>query len=111
MDREANLPVAPGPAGNLIRPTAKPPDTTSSSFSSSPPDFLRNVQAAFKRHRPLGIYIPLSLTQGLLFLIMRKIGAFFLGGGRPAGRGGVIRCKLNLGFILLFSILTLIILH
>ncbi|KAG6655580.1 serine/threonine-protein kinase MPS1 isoform X1 [Carya illinoinensis] len=54
MDREANLPVAPGPARNLIRPTAKPPDTTSSSFSSSPPDFLRNVQAAFKRHRPLG---------------------------------------------------------
>ncbi|XP_041013449.1 serine/threonine-protein kinase MPS1 isoform X3 [Juglans microcarpa x Juglans regia] len=53
MDREANLPVAPGPARNLIRPTAKPPDTTSSSFSSSPPDFLRNVQAAFKRHRPL----------------------------------------------------------
>ncbi|KAK4859272.1 hypothetical protein QYF36_002550 [Acer negundo] len=58
MDREANLPVPPPPPSSKAQP--RPiiiPDTTSSSsssFSYSPPDFLRNVQAAFKRHRPLG---------------------------------------------------------
>ncbi|XP_062146350.1 serine/threonine-protein kinase MPS1 isoform X2 [Alnus glutinosa] len=54
MDGEANLPVRPALARNLIRPkNVKPLDTTSSSSSSSP-DFLRNVQAAIKRHRPFG---------------------------------------------------------
>ncbi|EOA33656.1 hypothetical protein CARUB_v10019825mg [Capsella rubella] len=55
MDREANLPVQPGklPKG-LVRPSVTQ-DTfsSSSSSSSSTPEFLRNVQAAFKRHRPL----------------------------------------------------------
>ncbi|XVE95425.1 hypothetical protein REPUB_Repub02eG0095900 [Reevesia pubescens] len=50
MDREANLPVPP-PA-NLVRPILNQiPDTSS---SSSPPGFIRDVQAAFKRHRSLG---------------------------------------------------------
>lgn len=47
MDREVNLPLPP-PA-NLDPPI--PNQDTSTSSSSSPPDFLRNVQAAFKRHR------------------------------------------------------------
>ncbi|XP_024018126.1 serine/threonine-protein kinase mph1 isoform X2 [Morus notabilis] len=47
MDREVNLP-----------PTNLNPNYTSSSSlssSSSPPDFLHHVQAAFKRHRSLGV--------------------------------------------------------
>ncbi|KAJ6412712.1 hypothetical protein OIU84_005706 [Salix udensis] len=62
MDREANLPVpSASPQGNLVRPVINSAETTSSSSSSfsssssSPPDFLQHVQAAFKRHRPLGI--------------------------------------------------------
>lgn len=31
------------------------------SDSSSPPDFLRHVQAALKRHRPLGIPFSFSI--------------------------------------------------
>ncbi|KAJ0024551.1 hypothetical protein Pint_08232 [Pistacia integerrima] len=62
MDREANLPVPPPLASkNLIRSiinseTTSSSSSSSSSFSSpsSPPDFLRHVRAAFKRHRPLG---------------------------------------------------------
>ncbi|XVF64629.1 hypothetical protein PTKIN_Ptkin09bG0183500 [Pterospermum kingtungense] len=46
MEREANLPAPPPPA-NL--------DTSS---SSSPPGFIRNVQAAFQRHRSLGTMQP-----------------------------------------------------
>ncbi|KAK0577375.1 hypothetical protein LWI29_032192 [Acer saccharum] len=55
MDREANLPVPPSSKAQP-RPIIIPDTTSSSSssFSYSPPDFLRNVQAAFKRHRPLG---------------------------------------------------------
>ncbi|KAA8546364.1 hypothetical protein F0562_002897 [Nyssa sinensis] len=68
MDGEANLPAPPAPTSiknNLFRPI-NPESNLSRSFtstsssssysfaSSSPPDFLRNVQAAFKRHRPLG---------------------------------------------------------
>ncbi|KAH9756864.1 serine/threonine-protein kinase MPS1 [Citrus sinensis] len=58
MDREASLPVPP-PLSSRFRPTVTS-DTTSSSSSSSftssssPPDLFRHVQAAFKRHRPLG---------------------------------------------------------
>ncbi|XP_031099171.1 serine/threonine-protein kinase MPS1 isoform X2 [Ipomoea triloba] len=59
MEREANLPVPPAAAtsGVPVRPIN--PDSakltrSSNSSSSSPPDFLRDVQAAFKRHRPLG---------------------------------------------------------
>ncbi|KAJ6398895.1 hypothetical protein OIU77_019621 [Salix suchowensis] len=62
MDREANLPVPSAPPQrNLVRPVINSAETTSSSSSSfsssssSPPDFLQHVQAAFKRHRPLGI--------------------------------------------------------
>uniref|UniRef100_A0A3N7G2L1 Protein kinase domain-containing protein n=1 Tax=Populus trichocarpa TaxID=3694 RepID=A0A3N7G2L1_POPTR len=58
MDREDNLPLPSlPPPKNLVRPVTNAADTTSSSssFSSSSPDFLRHVQAAFKRHRPLGI--------------------------------------------------------
>ncbi|KAI4337774.1 hypothetical protein L6164_016149 [Bauhinia variegata] len=44
MDGKANL-------RSLIRPIH--PDTTPS--SSSPQDFLRSVQAALKRHRPIGV--------------------------------------------------------
>ncbi|KAJ6774294.1 DUAL SPECIFICITY PROTEIN KINASE TTK [Salix purpurea] len=61
MDREANLPVPSArPQRNLVRPVINSAETTSSSSSfssssSSPPDFLQHVQAAFKRHRPLGI--------------------------------------------------------
>ncbi|KAK3019763.1 hypothetical protein RJ639_003750 [Escallonia herrerae] len=52
-------PTAPPPKkNNLSRPINIDSNTTSSSSSSfssaSPPDFLRQVQAAFKRHRPLG---------------------------------------------------------
>ncbi|KAI3686781.1 hypothetical protein L1987_80468 [Smallanthus sonchifolius] len=42
--REANLPLD----HNLFNAATS---SSSSSFNSSPPDFLRNVQAAFKRHR------------------------------------------------------------
>ncbi|VVA13662.1 PREDICTED: serine/threonine-kinase [Prunus dulcis] len=61
MDGEANLPVRPAGARNLIRPTnldstSSSSSSFSSSFSSSSsPHLLRNVQAAFKRHRPLGV--------------------------------------------------------
>ncbi|KAK8347904.1 hypothetical protein V6Z12_A06G048500 [Gossypium hirsutum] len=48
MDGEANLPVPP--SGNLVR--SIPNQDTSS--SSSPPGLIRDVQAAFKRHRSLG---------------------------------------------------------
>ncbi|KAK8291228.1 hypothetical protein V6Z11_D06G048500 [Gossypium hirsutum] len=48
MDGEANLPVPP--SGNLVR--SIPNQYTSS--SSSPPGLIRDVQAAFKRHRSLG---------------------------------------------------------
>ncbi|KAL5777022.1 hypothetical protein ACOSP7_009948 [Xanthoceras sorbifolium] len=57
MDREANLPVPPpSPSKALLRPIINPDTTSSSSssLSSSPPDLFRHVQAAFKRHRPLG---------------------------------------------------------
>ncbi|TYJ29088.1 hypothetical protein E1A91_A06G046500v1 [Gossypium mustelinum] len=49
MDGEANLPVPP--SGNLVR--SIPNQDTSS--SSSPPGLIRDVQAAFKRHRSLGL--------------------------------------------------------
>ncbi|KAG4140850.1 hypothetical protein ERO13_D06G042700v2 [Gossypium hirsutum] len=49
MDGEANLPVPP--SGNLVR--SIPNQYTSS--SSSPPGLIRDVQAAFKRHRSLGL--------------------------------------------------------
>ncbi|XP_010539632.1 PREDICTED: probable serine/threonine-protein kinase mps1 [Tarenaya hassleriana] len=52
MDREANLPVSQDRAPkNLVRPILNQDTSSSSSFSS--PEFLRHVQAAFKRHRPL----------------------------------------------------------
>ncbi|XP_052203704.1 serine/threonine-protein kinase MPS1 isoform X2 [Diospyros lotus] len=68
MDWEANLPAPPAPPpssstkNSLVRPINNPDfnlsrsftSTTSSSSSSSSPGFARNVQAAFKRHRPLG---------------------------------------------------------
>ena len=54
MDREANLPAQFEFDKKLTRQTN--PETTSSSSSSSSPGFLRHVQAAFKRHRPLGNY-------------------------------------------------------
>ncbi|KAJ0750730.1 hypothetical protein HanLR1_Chr05g0185281 [Helianthus annuus] len=45
--REANL-----PSDHNIYPSFNAAtSSSSSSFNSSPPDFLRNVQAAFKRHR------------------------------------------------------------
>ncbi|THU57230.1 hypothetical protein C4D60_Mb03t01330 [Musa balbisiana] len=58
MDRKANLPLPPA----SIHPTrtiAGDANLTSSSSSSSsssfsPPDFLRQAHAVFKRHRPLG---------------------------------------------------------
>ncbi|MBA0869063.1 hypothetical protein Goshw_022706 [Gossypium schwendimanii] len=49
MDGEANHPVPP--SGNLVR--SIPNQDTSS--SSSPPGLIRDVQAAFKRHRSLGL--------------------------------------------------------
>ncbi|XP_028063383.1 probable serine/threonine-protein kinase mps1 isoform X5 [Camellia sinensis] len=67
MDREANLPgsLSPSPStkSNLVRPV-NPDSNLSRSFtstsssssslsSSSTSGFVRNVQAAFKRHRPL----------------------------------------------------------
>ncbi|CAL9170367.1 unnamed protein product [Musa hybrid cultivar] len=58
MDRKANLP--PPPASIYpTRPIAGDANLTSSSSSSSsssfsPPDFLRQAHAVFKRHRPLG---------------------------------------------------------
>ncbi|XP_030526894.1 serine/threonine-protein kinase MPS1 isoform X3 [Rhodamnia argentea] len=51
MDGEANLPVRPS---NPIRSTGAT-SSSSSLSSSSPPGLLRHVQAAFKRHRPLGV--------------------------------------------------------
>ncbi|XP_028088615.1 serine/threonine-protein kinase mph1-like [Camellia sinensis] len=74
MDGEANLPPPPPPSGptrtNLLRPTnpdsnlsrsftstsSSSSSSSSSFYSSSPPQgFLCHVQAAFKRHRPLGM--------------------------------------------------------
>ncbi|CAA7013390.1 unnamed protein product [Microthlaspi erraticum] len=50
MDREANLPVPPDkPPKSLVRPIFN----HESSSSSSSPELLRNLQAAFKRHRPI----------------------------------------------------------
>ncbi|XVF39407.1 hypothetical protein PTKIN_Ptkin01aG0032400 [Pterospermum kingtungense] len=59
MDREANLsvPVPVPPLSNLVRPIPNQDTTsssTSTSSSSSSPGFIRDVQAAFKRHRSLG---------------------------------------------------------
>lgn len=65
MDGTANLPAAPSPEPSDISLTRPPiniiPDSNkhsrsvaSTTSSSSPPDFLRHVQAAFKRHRPIG---------------------------------------------------------
>ncbi|CAI9114636.1 OLC1v1015405C3 [Oldenlandia corymbosa var. corymbosa] len=59
---EPNLPPAPPPlftGSNFNRPiypdsTTNSTTTSSSSSSSSPQAFLRNVQAAFKRHKALG---------------------------------------------------------
>ncbi|KAL3736660.1 hypothetical protein ACJRO7_025578 [Eucalyptus globulus] len=53
MDGEANLPVRPS---NPIRSTGPTSSSSSSAClsGSSPPGLLRHVQAAFKRHRPLG---------------------------------------------------------
>ncbi|XP_022993812.1 probable serine/threonine-protein kinase mps1 isoform X1 [Cucurbita maxima] len=53
MDREANLPVPLALEKKVSRQTNS--ETTTSSSSSSSPDFLRHVQAAFKRHQLLGI--------------------------------------------------------
>ncbi|KAF8103573.1 hypothetical protein N665_0188s0501 [Sinapis alba] len=50
MDREANLPDKP--PKSLVRSTLNQESSLSSSSSSSP-ELLRNLQAAFKRHRPL----------------------------------------------------------
>ncbi|GMI90891.1 putative protein kinase 1 [Hibiscus trionum] len=52
MDREAKLPLPP-PA-NLVRPISNQDTSSSTSSSSSSPGFIRDVQAAFKRHRSLG---------------------------------------------------------
>ncbi|OMO95908.1 hypothetical protein CCACVL1_05184 [Corchorus capsularis] len=52
MDGEANLPVPP--SGNLVRPILNQDTSSSTSSSSSPPGLIRDVQAAFKRHRALG---------------------------------------------------------
>lgn len=74
MDREVNPPQHPR---NLNRPTN--PDSTSSSsssfssLSSSPPDFLRDVLSAVKRHRPgtplsfpLFMFLRISVASGLI---------------------------------------------
>ncbi|KAJ4966785.1 hypothetical protein NE237_018634 [Protea cynaroides] len=55
MDREANLPGLPVTSQNLSR-VSRPLILSSSSncSSSSSPDFVRHVQAALKRYRPLG---------------------------------------------------------
>ncbi|CAN1175453.1 Serine/threonine-protein kinase MPS1 [Linum perenne] len=62
MEPEANLPAPPPGAAppttnrNLNLDITTTTSSSSSSFSSSSsPEFLRNVQAALKRHRPLGI--------------------------------------------------------
>ncbi|KAL4335393.1 hypothetical protein GQ457_07G023210 [Hibiscus cannabinus] len=52
MDREAKLPLPP--SANLVRPIPNQDTSSSTSSSSSPPGFIRDVQAAFKRHRSLG---------------------------------------------------------
>ncbi|GAB4844864.1 hypothetical protein Ancab_038255 [Ancistrocladus abbreviatus] len=61
MEGEVNLPAAQpvSSKSNLAHPINQDcsyptPSSTSTSFKSTSPDFLRNVQAAFKRHRPLG---------------------------------------------------------
>ncbi|CAL9110560.1 unnamed protein product [Musa textilis] len=58
MDRKANLPPPPSSI-HPTRPITGDANLTSSSSSSSsssfsPPDFLRQAHAVFKRHRPLG---------------------------------------------------------
>ncbi|RWV79900.1 hypothetical protein GW17_00058903 [Ensete ventricosum] len=51
MDRKANLPAPPA----SDRPSAADANcTSSSSCTFSPPEFLRQAHAVFKRHRPLG---------------------------------------------------------
>ncbi|XP_068304334.1 serine/threonine-protein kinase MPS1 [Pyrus communis] len=75
MDGEANLPVRPASARNLIRPVnLDSTSSSSSSFSSSsPPNFLRNVQAAFKRHRPLGVMQSNSIRPRRMVLPQRSV--------------------------------------
>ncbi|KAE8666623.1 hypothetical protein F3Y22_tig00112495pilonHSYRG00025 [Hibiscus syriacus] len=52
MDREAKLLLPP--SGNLVRSIPNQDTSSSTSSSLSPPGFIRDVQAAFKRHRSLG---------------------------------------------------------
>ncbi|OAY81623.1 dual specificity protein kinase Ttk isoform X2 [Ananas comosus] len=60
MERKADLPAPPPATSQSIPISAAADALTSSSFSSSssasasPPDFLRHVHAAIKRHRPPG---------------------------------------------------------
>ncbi|GMI82896.1 putative protein kinase 1 [Hibiscus trionum] len=52
MDREAKLPLPP--SAKLVRSGPNQDTSSSTSSSSSPPGFIRDVQAAFKRHRSFG---------------------------------------------------------
>ncbi|XP_038714869.1 serine/threonine-protein kinase MPS1-like isoform X2 [Tripterygium wilfordii] len=75
MDREANLPVPsvqPTASKNIVPQIANSDRTSSASSSlsssSPPPDFLRHVQAAFKRHRPLGTMQSSSIGPRRMFV-------------------------------------------
>ncbi|PON59792.1 Dual specificity protein kinase TTK [Parasponia andersonii] len=71
MDRELHLP----PRTNLTRPIN--PDSTSSSSSSfsssSPPGLFRHLQAAFKRHRPIGEMQSNSLGPRRILVPQRQV--------------------------------------
>uniref|UniRef100_A0A9I9CFZ6 Protein kinase domain-containing protein n=1 Tax=Cucumis melo TaxID=3656 RepID=A0A9I9CFZ6_CUCME len=71
MDREANLPAQFALDKKLTRQSN--PETTSSSSSSSSPGFLRHVQAAFKRHRPLGVTQSNSIRPRRLLVPQRGV--------------------------------------
>ncbi|CAK9327750.1 unnamed protein product [Citrullus colocynthis] len=71
MDREANLPAPFALEKKVSRQTN--PETTSSSSSSSSPGFIRHVQAAFKRHRPLGVTQSNNIRPRRLLVPQREV--------------------------------------
>ncbi|KAF8405757.1 hypothetical protein HHK36_007834 [Tetracentron sinense] len=73
MDREANLLAPPATTRNLPETHPSRPLTSSSSSSSSPPrSHLRDVQAVFKRHRPLGMMQSTSIRPRRMLVSQRE---------------------------------------
>ncbi|XP_060958958.1 serine/threonine-protein kinase MPS1 [Cannabis sativa] len=75
MDREVEVDLTPtfAPARDLNRPIN--PDSTSASSSSSSPGLLRHFQAAFKRHRPIGVMQSNSIGPRRMLVPQRAVSA------------------------------------